>query len=125
LAKPLGTLSESHLIHKIRKGNWTGEKKERKNIATKKIPVLIASALKYEKAVKTLEPYVLRHLGKACQDFAETQGSMIRGQKFPDRSEPGIKEKVEKVRDQQLAYIEKILADLRNVKHLKIGGSQV
>jgi len=88
----------------------------------KKRLIGIPSALKYVEAVKTLEPYVLGHLGKLCQDFAETQGSVIRGQKFPDRNEPGVKEHVEKVRDQQLVYIEKILADLRKVKHPETWG---
>jgi len=74
---------------------------------------------------KILRPYLLAHLGKACEDFADTQGSVVRGIKFPDRSEPEIKEQVKKVRDQQLAYIEKILADLRSVKVPDTKGSQV
>lgn len=92
---------------------------------TEKTAIRIAAEARHEKTVKTLEPYVLAHLGGACQDFAETQGSVIRGETYPDRSEPGVKEQVEKVRDQKLAYVERILADLRMVKHPKTGGSQV
>jgi len=95
-------------------------------MATKKIPVLIASALKYVKAVKTLEPYVLAHLGEVCLDFANVQGDITGEVIHPGHEKLGLElSEIVKLRDQRLAYIEKILADLRSVKNPKTGGSQV
>jgi hypothetical protein len=77
-----------------------------------------------EKTIRTLELYVLAHLGEVCLDFSQIQSDITDEIQHPGRHAKGLSfSEIVKLRDQRLAYIEKILADLRSVKSPDKGGS--
>lgn len=65
-------------------------------------------------AAITLRPYVLAHLGEECRAFADIRSDLVDLQIHPGRS-PHIlkKEELEKLSDEKLIYIEKIIGELR------------
>jgi uncharacterized membrane-anchored protein YhcB (DUF1043 family) len=65
-------------------------------------------------AIIRLRPYVLAHLAEECQAFANIRSDLVELQTHPGRS-PHIlgKEELEKLSDEKLIYIEKIIGELR------------